>query len=139
MKDISQEGKDANAFLRERYLYLISSMCGSKKQCNINMYENTEVTGTIKAVDKNFENIIVENVKTPLPEPNFLINLLVGKRFIENLIELNISWILVQFGNRVECKVIKHGTMCPRYRRRSTDYVLHSYKTGKRTRTSAQS
>ncbi|KAJ8946799.1 hypothetical protein NQ314_008783 [Rhamnusium bicolor] len=36
--------------------------------CKIKMYENTEVSGTIKAFDLNFENVIVENLKTPLPD-----------------------------------------------------------------------
>lgn len=31
------------------------------------MFENTEVVGTVKAMDLNFENVIVENLKTPLP------------------------------------------------------------------------
>ncbi|CAH1971876.1 unnamed protein product [Acanthoscelides obtectus] len=64
----NKEITDANAFLRERFLYFLSSICG-KKECTFEMYENTVVRGTIKAVDLDFLNIIVENLKTPMSEP----------------------------------------------------------------------
>nr|CAI5854492.1 unnamed protein product [Callosobruchus analis] len=66
-EDLDQN-KEANAFLRERFLYLLSSICG-KKECTFEMYENTTVEGTIKAVDLDFMNIIVENLKTPILDP----------------------------------------------------------------------
>nr|CAH7760316.1 unnamed protein product [Callosobruchus chinensis] len=66
-EDLYQD-KEANAFLRERFLYLLSSICG-KKECTFEMHENTTVEGTIKAVDQDFLNIMVENLKTPIPDP----------------------------------------------------------------------
>ncbi|KAJ8916831.1 hypothetical protein NQ315_005838 [Exocentrus adspersus] len=64
----SDENKitESNAFLRERFLYLISTVCGGKK-CEIRMFENTKVVGAIKAIDLNFENVIIEDLKTPAP------------------------------------------------------------------------
>ncbi|KAJ8959103.1 hypothetical protein NQ318_022360 [Aromia moschata] len=57
-ENVSEEKKQANAFLRE-----------GKDTCHIRMFDNTEVFGTIKAFDLNFENVVVENLKTPLPQP----------------------------------------------------------------------
>lgn len=85
MQDSENEKQDALAFLRERYLYLLSNLCGKSKKkilyllfanyllvagrgdCEIKMYENTNVKCQIKAFDSNFENIIVENLQTPIP------------------------------------------------------------------------
>ncbi|RZC41383.1 hypothetical protein BDFB_002023 [Asbolus verrucosus] len=61
------EQQEAMAFLRERYLYLLSSLCVTGGgDCNIKMYENTNVKCQIKAFDSNFENIIVENLTSDL-------------------------------------------------------------------------
>ncbi|CAH0563400.1 unnamed protein product [Brassicogethes aeneus] len=57
---------EANAFLRERYLYFLTSMCG--KTAKVRMFDKTEVSCVIKATDINFENVMVSNLKTPLPE-----------------------------------------------------------------------
>ncbi|XP_074027595.1 gem (nuclear organelle) associated protein 7 [Leptinotarsa decemlineata] len=65
---LNEEEKKANAFLRERFLNLLSSACDTNKRCEINMHENTQVSGVLKAVDVKFQNIIVEDLKTPLPE-----------------------------------------------------------------------
>ncbi|CAG9856364.1 unnamed protein product [Phyllotreta striolata] len=65
--EITPEEQQANAFLRERFLSNVISLCKSKKKCEINMYENTIVKGDIKAVDLNFDNILIENLETPLP------------------------------------------------------------------------
>ncbi|XP_044253386.1 uncharacterized protein LOC123004273 isoform X2 [Tribolium madens] len=66
--DCETEKQEAMAFLRERYLYLLSSLCGAG-DCEIKMYENTNVKCRIKAFDSNFENIIVEDLQTPMPIP----------------------------------------------------------------------
>ncbi|XP_056634751.1 gem-associated protein 7-like [Diorhabda sublineata] len=68
-EQLTTEEQEANAFLRNRYIHYLSSICGNQKECVINMYTNTQVTGKVKAVDLNFENIIVENLKTPVPPP----------------------------------------------------------------------
>jgi hypothetical protein len=68
--DADTEKQEAMAFMRERYLYLLSSLCVTGEgDCNIAMCENTNVKCQIKAFDSNFENIIVENLITPMPVP----------------------------------------------------------------------
>lgn len=74
------------AELRERFLYLISNLTGmflitfssrtnyfvcflGGRECTVNMYENTKVTCNVSAFDSDFENIVVENLVTPLPVP----------------------------------------------------------------------
>lgn len=68
-QNLTTEEQEANAFLRNRYVHYLSSICGNQKECIINIYGNTQVSGKVKAVDLNFENIIVENLKTPVPPP----------------------------------------------------------------------
>ncbi|KAJ3644668.1 hypothetical protein Zmor_022379 [Zophobas morio] len=68
--DSETEEQEAMAFMRERYLYLLSNLCvAGMGECNVTMYENTNVKCHIKAVDSNFGNVIVENLVTPLPVP----------------------------------------------------------------------
>ncbi|XP_044760425.1 uncharacterized protein LOC123317878 [Coccinella septempunctata] len=62
------EEQECRAFLRSRYLYFISSLCASKLKCHIQMYDNTSITCVIRAIDLNFENIIVDNLRTPFPK-----------------------------------------------------------------------
>ncbi|XP_028146868.1 uncharacterized protein LOC114340328 [Diabrotica virgifera virgifera] len=68
-KSEEKQKQEACAFLRERYLYFLSQCYDGKKECKIHMYENTQTQGTIKAVDSNFENIMVKNLKAYYPPP----------------------------------------------------------------------
>ncbi|XP_060523051.1 gem-associated protein 7-like isoform X1 [Cylas formicarius] len=63
------EEQEAAAFLREKFLYFISTLPGAGKTCKIRMYDNTEVTAQLKAFDANFDHVVVENLKTHLPQP----------------------------------------------------------------------
>lgn len=48
---------------------ILCSFLGEKnKAVTVRMSENTTVTCEIKAFDLDFQNVIVENLKTPLPE-----------------------------------------------------------------------
>ncbi|XP_060523052.1 uncharacterized protein LOC132700017 isoform X2 [Cylas formicarius] len=62
------EEQEAAAFLREKFLYFISTLPAGKT-CKIRMYDNTEVTAQLKAFDANFDHVVVENLKTHLPQP----------------------------------------------------------------------
>ncbi|KAH1016183.1 hypothetical protein HUJ04_007451 [Dendroctonus ponderosae] len=60
-KELSCEEKDAAAFLRERFLFLVASL--PVKPSNITMHNNTEVSAQIRAFDLPFENVFVENLQ----------------------------------------------------------------------------
>ncbi|KAL3273502.1 hypothetical protein HHI36_014943 [Cryptolaemus montrouzieri] len=57
--------QETRTFLRSRTLYFISALCASNARCNIRMYDNTDVSCVVKAIDLDFENIIVDELKTP--------------------------------------------------------------------------
>ncbi|XP_017782492.1 PREDICTED: uncharacterized protein LOC108566891 [Nicrophorus vespilloides] len=72
MEDNNAEVNDCNeeqiarTFLRERFLKLVTKLSG--QQCKVKMYELTDVECKMKAFDPKFENVIVEDLKTPLPQ-----------------------------------------------------------------------
>lgn len=44
---------------------LLQSFTGGGTDCAFRMFENTNVTGQVKAFDLDFDNVIVENLHTP--------------------------------------------------------------------------
>ncbi|XP_045476055.1 uncharacterized protein LOC123681803 [Harmonia axyridis] len=65
--EISNEEQECRAFLRSRFIHFISALCASKPKCNIRMYDNTNITCVIKAIDMDTEYIIVDELVTPFP------------------------------------------------------------------------
>lgn len=61
-EDVEQE---AAVFLRERFLKLIGSKLAGRT-CTIEMFETTSLDCKIRSIDPKFDNIIVEDLKTPL-------------------------------------------------------------------------
>nr|XP_022916590.1 uncharacterized protein LOC111426328 [Onthophagus taurus] len=51
--------------LREKFLRLLTQLNG--KECLVNMFENTKVSCITRAFEPNLERVLVENLKTPLP------------------------------------------------------------------------
>ncbi|KAE8748977.1 hypothetical protein FOCC_FOCC004383 [Frankliniella occidentalis] len=54
----------ARSFLRERFIRAILAMNG--KNAEFHMYENTNVTAEFGSCDREFVNIYVKNLQTPL-------------------------------------------------------------------------
>ncbi|KAK9888188.1 hypothetical protein WA026_000457 [Henosepilachna vigintioctopunctata] len=63
MSDTAEQ--QCRSFLRSRYLYFLSSLCACNARCNIRMYGNTHISCVIKAIDLNFENMVVDELETP--------------------------------------------------------------------------
>jgi hypothetical protein len=70
------------------FIYQLKLVTG-EGDCNIAMCENTNVKCQIKAFDSNFENIIVENLITPMPVP-------INKAILRtsDIISMQFNWIL---------------------------------------------
>ncbi|KAK5641722.1 hypothetical protein RI129_010269 [Pyrocoelia pectoralis] len=69
MDEECDEITQARVELRERFLRLISSLCGGK-ECDLKLYDNNEYKCNVRAFDPSFDNMIVENLSTPHPLQN---------------------------------------------------------------------
>lgn len=48
---------------------MLQLFLGKKESARIDMYDNTKVTCTVTAFDADFENVVVQDLITPLPVP----------------------------------------------------------------------
>ncbi|KAF2904207.1 hypothetical protein ILUMI_01968 [Ignelater luminosus] len=63
-----EEIQHTRAFLRERFLRLISRLSGGEK-CQLKLHENHDHTCNVRAFHPNFETVIVESLQTNYPNP----------------------------------------------------------------------
>ncbi|RZF33931.1 hypothetical protein LSTR_LSTR014404 [Laodelphax striatellus] len=61
-----EENQEARAFLRERFLRVISSVTG--KPCQLYTADDSIVSGEFQGCDKEVENYLIKNLKTPVFE-----------------------------------------------------------------------
>ncbi|XP_014482071.1 PREDICTED: gem-associated protein 7-like [Dinoponera quadriceps] len=60
----SPEKQQARAFLRERFLRVVTGIVG--KQAEFHLHENTRVSGEFRGCDVGFSEIFVRNLETPI-------------------------------------------------------------------------
>ncbi|XP_022199795.1 gem-associated protein 7 [Nilaparvata lugens] len=60
----SKENQEARAFLRERFLRVVSSVIG--KPCQLYTAENTIVSGEFHGCDKDVINFLIKDLETPV-------------------------------------------------------------------------
>ncbi|KAK2578885.1 hypothetical protein KPH14_009750 [Odynerus spinipes] len=58
------EKQEARAYLRERFLRVITGIVGEKAK--FNLYENSNVAGEFRGSDVNCSEVFVRNLQTPL-------------------------------------------------------------------------
>ncbi|KAK9310638.1 hypothetical protein QLX08_000172 [Tetragonisca angustula] len=58
------EKQEARAFLRERFLRIITGIVG--KQAKFHLYENTRVSAEFRGSDVDYLEVYVRNLETPL-------------------------------------------------------------------------
>lgn len=56
--------QEARTFLRERFLRFLAALNG--QDADINMYEKTNVTGILRAVDINVQSAQISELQTPI-------------------------------------------------------------------------
>ncbi|XP_017758526.1 PREDICTED: gem-associated protein 7-like isoform X3 [Eufriesea mexicana] len=64
MEFATPEKQEARAFLRERFLRVITGIVG--KQAEFHLYENTQVSAEFRGCDVDCLEIYVRNLETPL-------------------------------------------------------------------------
>lgn len=82
----SPENQEARAFLRERFLRIITGIVG--KKAKFNLYENSHVTGEFRGSDIDCLELFVRNLETPLgiiPEAILRTNDIISME-VENII-----------------------------------------------------